>query len=258
MFFIFRRVGIASAFALAAVLLWFRRVDTGNANGHVATVPVVVAARDIRQGEILDRMALVVASWPVGTQPAGAFGGLDSVAGRVSRVDIYKGEAIVPGRLAPKGTGPGILVRITPGKRAYGIRINDVTAMPGLIQPNSRVDVMVVIHDSGSSRRVAKLFMSNMRVLAIGGAPARQESGRPVNATVVTLEVTPQEAERLAIATSQGELQLVLRGYGDPDSVRTWANAPMAVQPRVTRDRMPVFSPTSPQNLRRDTARVRP
>jgi pilus assembly protein CpaB len=173
------------------------------------------------EGVTIDRMGLVVAQWPAGTQPAGAYNSVDSVAGRVTRVAVYKGEAIVPGRLAPEGTGAGLEVKITPGKRAYGIRINDVASLAGMVQPNSRVDIMVVINDPEQQKQVAKLFMENMRVLAIGAAPERTQDGRPISAAVASIEVTPTEAERLAIAAAQGALQLVLRGYGDPDSINT-------------------------------------
>jgi pilus assembly protein CpaB len=186
-----------------------------------ATVPVVVAAKDMPEGVTIDRVGLVVAQWPAGTQPAGAYNSVDSVAGRVTRVAVYKGEAIVPGRLAPEGTGAGLEVKITPGKRAYGIRINDVASLAGMVRPNSRVDIMVVINDPEQQKQVAKLFMENMRVLAIGAAPERTQDGRPISAAVASIEVTPTEAERLAIAAAQGALQLVLRGYGDPDSIDT-------------------------------------
>lgn len=185
------------------------------------TVPVVVANKDMPEGVQIDRVNLVVAQWPAGTQPAGAYTSVDSVATRVTRVPIYKGEAIVPGRLAPEGTGAGLEVKITPGKRAYGIRINDVASLAGMVQPNSRVDIMVVINDPEQQKQVAKLFMENMRVLAIGAAPERAQDGRPISAAVASIEVTPTEAEKLAIAAAQGSLQLVLRGYGDPDSINT-------------------------------------
>ena len=185
---------------------------------RIATVPVVVAAKDMPVGVIVDRAAIVVAQWPAGTQPAGAYTSVDSVANRVTRVTIYRGEAIVPGRLAPEGTGAGLQVMITPGKRAYGIRVNDFPSLAGLVLPNSRVDIMVIINDPQQGRLVAKLVMENMRVLAIGAAPERAQDERPTNAAVASIEVTPAEAERLAISASQGSLQLVLRGYGDPNS----------------------------------------
>jgi len=141
-------------------------------------------------------------------------------------VPVYKGEAIVPGRLAPYGTAAGIGVRITPGKRAFGIRVDDVAGIAGLVQPNSRVDIILVIEDAVQSRLVAKLFMENMRVLAIGPAPEPASEDRSLRAAVASIEVTPVEAERLAIAAAQGALQLVLRGYGDPDSMTAGGQVP--------------------------------
>ena len=212
---------VALVVAVIATFGVYRVLEATKASSRIATVPVVVAAKDMPEGVIIDRVALVVAQWPAGTQPAGAYTTVDSVANRVTRVAVYKGEAIVPGRLAPEGTGAGLEVKITPGKRAYGIRINDVASLAGMVQPNSRVDIMVVINDPEQQKQVAKLFMENMRVLAIGTAPERAQDGRPISAAVASIEVTPREAERLAIAAAQGSLQLVLRGYGDPDSIDT-------------------------------------
>jgi pilus assembly protein CpaB len=83
--------------------------------------------------------------------PAGAYAVADSVVGRVTRIPVFKGEALVPGRLAPPGTGPGLEVKITPGKRAMAVKINDVTGIAGLIQPNSRVDVLVTLKDENGT-----------------------------------------------------------------------------------------------------------
>jgi pilus assembly protein CpaB len=214
---------VTAGLVAAGILLPFNWLESPRTSSRIATVPVVVAAKDMPEGVAVDRMALVVAQWPAGTQPAGAYGSVDSVASRVTRVPVYKGEAFVPGRLAPEGTGAGLEVKITPGKRAYGIRINDVASLAGMVQPNSRVDIMVVIDDPEEKKRVAKLFMENMRVLAIGAAPERAQNGAPISAAVASIEVTPKEAERLAIAAAQGTLQLVLRGYADAESVITKA-----------------------------------
>ena len=201
----------------------YRVLQATKASARVATQPVVVAAADIAEGQVIERPMLTTIQWPVGTVPVGAYGTLDSVLTRVARIPVFKGEAIVPGRLAPTGTGAGIEVKITPGKRAMGIRVSDVSGVSGLLQPNSRVDVLVAIREEGknSSKQVAKLFMENMRVLSVGSEIQRGPDGRAVNATTASLEVTPEEAERLAIAATQGQIQLVLRGYGDPDSVKT-------------------------------------
>jgi pilus assembly protein CpaB len=180
----------------------------------------VIANRDLPAGQRINRMQVVVAQWPIGTIPAGAFTSIDSVASRVTRVSVFKGEALVPGRLAPDGTGPGREVRITPGKRAFTFRINDVSGIAGLILPNSRVDMVLVV-DGGEKGKISRVFMENMRVLAIAQATQRSEDGRPINAATCTVEVTPDEGERLALATTQGQIQLMLRGYGDPDSAKS-------------------------------------
>ena len=208
--------------AAAATFGAYKLLAANSRSGAVVTQPVVVAAADIPEGSTIDRVALKTVQLPVQVVPVGAFSSLDSVAGRVTRMAVFNGEPIVPGRLAPVGTGPGLELKIPPGQRAMAVRINDVAGISGLLQPNSRVDVLVTINDgTGSGRQVAKLFMSNMLVLSVGTEIQRDNQGKAINATTVTLAVTPEEAERLAIAMNTGAIQLVLRGYGDPDSVRT-------------------------------------
>jgi pilus assembly protein CpaB len=213
---------IALIVALSATYGVFRAFSAIRAGSHVAMAEVVVADKDIPEGHLIDRRDLHTAAWPAASVPAGAFTSGDSVVGRVTRVSVFTGEPIVPGRLAPAGTGGGIEVKITPGKRAMAIRIDEVAGLTGLIQPNARVDILVNTTDAAAGgKRVAKLFMENMRVLSVGTQIIRNENGRAFRAASATLEVTPEEAERLAIAVGTGSIQLVLRGYGDPDSVRT-------------------------------------
>jgi pilus assembly protein CpaB len=214
---------IWSALVVAAIATFgaYRLLQARTAGAKAVMKSVVVAAKDVPEGAALDATALTLASWPEQTVPPGAFSRMDSAVGRVVRVNVFAGEPIVPGRLAPAGTGPGLELKIPPGQRAMAVRINDVAGISGLIQPNSRVDVLVTIQEPGTSKQVAKLFMENMRVLSVGTEIQRDASGKPITATTVTLGVTPQQAERLAVAMNQGAIQLVLRGYGDPDSVKT-------------------------------------
>jgi pilus assembly protein CpaB len=212
-YFLVRRVVLPGAVVLTGLLLRASSTHDGSA---VVTEPVVIAWTDLRPGVSIDRGDLVIAQWPTSTIPAGAFRSIDAVAGRFTRVSVFRGEALVPGRLAPEGTGPGVEVKITPGKRAMSFRMNDISGIAGLIQPNARVDILVIV--DGAKGRVAKLFMENMRVLAIGAVPQRSYDGRAVRTTVCTVEVTPEEGERLAIASTQGSLQIMLRGYGPPDA----------------------------------------
>jgi pilus assembly protein CpaB len=213
--------GVAVLVAAAATFGVWRVLQSAEARNRVATVPVVVALRDIPEGTEIDREMLGTSTWPAQAMPAGAFSRVDSVMGRVTRVPVFKGEPIVPGRLAPVGTGPGLEVKISPGKRAMAVRINDVAGISGLIQPNSRVDVLVTMRETGGRGQLSKLFMENMRVLSVGTQVQRGLDGLPADGKIATLEVTPTEAERLAVAMGQGTIQLVLRGYGDPDSINT-------------------------------------
>ncbi|HEX6533499.1 MAG TPA: Flp pilus assembly protein CpaB [Gemmatimonadaceae bacterium] len=243
--------------AVAATYGVYVMLQQTRASARVATAPVVVAMADMPEGATIDRAMVATSQWPVPTIPAGAFASADSVAGRVTRVPIFKGEPIVPGRLAPTGTGPGLEVKITPGKRAMALRINDVAGISGFIQPNSRVDVMVTLaNTSGATRQqVAKLFMENMRVLSVGTEVHRGSDGKPIQATTATLEVTPDEAERLAVAASQGSIQLVLRGYGDPDSIDTRGatSADVLSQMRIARP-----EPPAPRRVERPVRRPAP
>jgi pilus assembly protein CpaB len=209
----------------AATFGIYRVLEATKASSKIVTRPVVVALADVSEGRLFDRASVAVANWPLGTVPAGAFSSVDSVVGRVARIDVFKGEVVVPGRLAPDGTGPGLEVKITPGKRAIAVRIDDVSGLNGLVQPNSRVDILVTLREAGSNgsngTQVSKLFMSNMRVLSIGTVSQTSVDNRPISAPTATIEVTPEEAEQLAIAQREGTIQLVLRGYGDPESIKT-------------------------------------
>ncbi len=213
---------VAVLVAAAATYEVYHALQKTKEASQVPTQPVVVAAQDVQEGQRLEGLNLRVDQWPAATIPPGTFAASDSVVGRVTRVAVFKGEPIVPGRLAPAGAGPGLEIKIAPGKRAMAVKINDVVGLAGLIQPNSRVDVLVTLKEEGSQdKQRAKLFMNDVRVLSVGSQVERGEDGKPIVATTAALEVTPAEAERLAVAMNQGSIQLVLRGYGDPDSVRT-------------------------------------
>jgi len=213
------------ALVVAAIATFgaYRMLGSLRDQTRVPTQPVVIATKDLPEGVALDRLALTARNWPIATVPVGAFSSVDSAVGRVTRIAVFNGEAIVPGRLAPVGAGAGLEQKIAPGTRAMAVRINDVAGISGLLQPNSRVDVLVTLAEDANNHdtQMAKLFMENMRVLSVGTEVQRDADGKPNNATTVTLGVTPQEAEQLAVAMNKGSIQLVLRGYGDPDTVRT-------------------------------------
>lgn len=238
--------------AATATFVVYRALEAARAENRLATESLVVANEQIPEGASLSRGALRVEQWPTGTLPESAYHSLDSAVGRVARVPIFEGEPIVTGRLAPPGTDPGLQVKITPGKRAMAVRIDDVAGLSGLIQPNSRVDVLVTMRPSQAEpNQVAKLFMSNMRVLAVGTVVTSGPDNRTINATTATLEVTPDEAERLALATREGTIQLVLRGFGDPEDIETRGARSPDVLSQLRRAEPAPVSPSAASTRRR-------
>lgn len=221
-----RRFGIvllvAILVAAAAGFGVYSMLQQAQNSARVPTARVVVAAKDLQEGHLLTKEDARVTAMPRAVVPLGSYSDVDSVVGRVTKMSVFTGEALVPGRLAPVGSGAGLEVKILPGKRAMAVKIDEVAGLSGLIQPNSRVDVLVTVRDEqGNAPQRAKLFMSNMRVLSVGTQTERGADGRTGSATTAALEVTPTEAEQLAIASNQGKIQLVLRGYGDKDSTNT-------------------------------------
>jgi pilus assembly protein CpaB len=222
----FRRPNIRSLFVSALVIAGLSTFGAYHllqaSRPKADTRQLVVASEDIVEGTVLRSDQLTVAPWPASSLIEGGFSVADSVVGRVLRTTVLRGDPITAGRLAPDGSGPGLEVKIDPGHRAMAVKINDVAGISGLIQPNSRVDVLVTLRENSSSdRQVAKLFLENIRVLSVGTRVQRTSDGKPIEATSAALEVTPTQAERLAVAMNQGSIQLVLRGYGDPASVPT-------------------------------------
>jgi pilus assembly protein CpaB len=251
---------VAVVVALMATYGVYRVLELNEARTRVETRSVVLAAKDIPEGGTIELASLTTKEWPLATIPPGTFAVIDSAVGRVARVPIYTGEVVIPGRLAPAGTGPGLEVKIAPGMRAMAIKINDVAGIAGLVQPNSRVDVLVTLR-AGQDRaqQIAKLFMENMRVLSMGTTVERGDDGKPINATTATLEVRPDEAERLAIAANQGAIQLVLRGFSDRDSIKTTGatSADVLTQLRAARG-LPVPDERPRQTARRPVRRATP
>jgi pilus assembly protein CpaB len=187
--------------------------------GRIDTAPVVIASEEIGEGHAVEKSQLMVRYFPVDAIPEGSFADEDSLLDRVARSRIYPGEAITDWKLAPLGAQPGMEVKISPGHRAMAIRVSDIVGITGLIRPDSRVDVLVTMdaERGGRSQPIGKIILQNMRVLSVGTQMERGDPSKPIISSALTVEVTPVEAEVLAVAMNQGSLSLALRSYGDPD-----------------------------------------
>jgi pilus assembly protein CpaB len=190
---------------------------------NAPTQPVVVAAGDLALGAELKKEDLMVVNYPVASVPVGAFSNADQVMGRGVISSIVKNEPVLPAKLAAKEAGAGLPPIIPDGMRAVSVRVNDVIGVAGYVLPGTRVDV--VCTESPTSQpadATSKVILSNVQVLTAGTRMEQdQEKGKPMQVTVVTLLVYPEQSERLALASTEGKIQLALRNPLDQGAPET-------------------------------------
>src|SRR5437016_4260653 len=187
---------------------------------------VVVAKEEIPLGAKITAEQLVLAPIPNGSVPQGAFRKLDQVAGRVAITPIGVREMITSMKLAPEGMGGGLPAVIPEGYRAMTVKVDDVVGVSGFVMPGSYVDVVAVItpqtQKGAEQGPISKIVLQHIKVLASGTKIDSPENQRePTSAKAVTLQVTPEQAEKLVLATNEGKLQLVMRNYNDQDTADT-------------------------------------
>lgn len=226
-------IAISVIIGLAAVVLasnWVRQ------QGSLATSKVVVAAKDMDLGTRLAPEMLTQVEWPKGSVPQGALMGEAALGSllkdpqtqepRVLKVSVLKGEAILEPKLAPIGTKGGLSAVIGEGKRAITVRVNDVIGVAGFALPGNYVDILVNTEDENAKvagkndKSISKIVLEHILVLAVAQESGRDET-KPKVVNAVTLEVSPDQAEKLDLARSIGTLSLVLRNQVDSSPVTT-------------------------------------
>jgi len=189
----------------------------------VPTRHVVVARGDLSLGRQLRREDLATVDWPASAVPEGAFEDPAAIVDRGLIISVVKNEAILPAKLASKEAGAGLPPIIPEGKRAVSVRVNEVIGVAGYVLPGTRVDVLTTANPTNKAEDVTtKLVLANVQVLT-AGTRLEQDSndGKPIQVTVVTLVVTPDEAERLTLASTEGKIQLALRNPLDTSTPTT-------------------------------------
>lgn len=187
---------------------------------------IVVAKVDIPVGSRIVAEQLAVAQFPKNVTPDGAFPAIDDkLIGRVATIRISAREPITESRLAPVGSAGGLSSVIPDGYRAMTVKVDDVVGISGFIMPGTLVDVVVVIDPpskEGNQSKVSKIVLQNIKVLANGQNIDKPKNDREAERVkAVTLQVTPEQAEKLALATTEGELQLVMRNSVDQNDEAT-------------------------------------
>ncbi|MEO6293188.1 MAG: Flp pilus assembly protein CpaB [Burkholderiaceae bacterium] len=215
-------MGVAVVVAVGAVVVaaqWINAQASGNTN------KVAVALVDINLGGRLSPEMVRMVDWPASAVPPGAITDAKLVETRVARTSIQRGEPIMEGKLAPPGTKGGLSAVVADGKRAMTVRVNDVVGVAGFALPGNFVDILVNTQEEGTKngnkdQAISKIVLERILVLAIAQESSRDET-KPKVVNAVTLELTPDQAEKLDLARSVGTLSLVLRNQIDPKPVNT-------------------------------------
>ena len=186
---------------------------------------VAVAKVAIPIGTKIIPEQVMVVQFPKESTPDGAFESPDKLTGRVAVTNIAPREPITEARLAPEGTAGGLSAVIPEGYRAMTVKVDDVVGISGFIMPGTLVDVVVVIdpaEKAGMQDPISKIVLQNIKVLANGQNIDKPEDQREANSVkAVTLLVLPEQAEKLALAASEGHLQLVMRNSVDQGDEQT-------------------------------------
>ena len=187
---------------------------------------IVVAALPVSVGAKLTEADLRVATWPKAVPIQGAFQKVSDVVGRGVLVPMVPNEPVLDSKLAGSGEGAGLTATIPDGMRAISVKVNDVIGVAGFVLPGSRVDIILSGSPNSEGKvEMSKVILENIQVLAAGQNVATDDAGKPLNVQVVTLLVTPDQSQTLALAQVDGRLQLALRNPLDlqemnPNAVR--------------------------------------
>lgn len=210
---------LLGAMAVTFAAQWLGR------QADIATNKVVVAARDIQLGSPLTPDMLTSVEWPSGSLPTGAINDPAELADRVVKTTLMRGEPVLESKLAPKGTKGGLSAVIAEGKRAITVKVNEVVGVAGFALPGNHVDIMVNTNDdhgrtNDREHMISKIVLERILVLAVAQEASRDDT-KPKVVNAVTLEVTPEEAEKIDLARSVGNLSLVLRNQVDTENAQT-------------------------------------
>jgi pilus assembly protein CpaB len=194
-----------------------------NAAAPAPTQPVVVASADLPLGAALKADDLKIVNFPKGQAPEGAYDKVNDLVGIGVTIPMVRNEVVLPAKLATKEAGVGLPPVIPEGMRAVSVRVNEVIGVAGYVLPGNRVDILATASPTDAHQdTITKVILANVQVLTSGTRMEQdQEKGKPMQVTVVTLLVFPDQAERLALASTEGKIQLALRNPLDKSAPET-------------------------------------
>lgn len=196
-------------------LLVYRNLQSRAAVDTRPGVDIVVATKDLPVGSKIEDQDVKAVRFPTGDLPPHYYGKKSDVIGRGVVLPISQGEFVLPTKLAGVNAGYGMPSLIPPGMRAVSVRVNEVVSVAGFVQPGTRVDVLLTGNPVGASEQQTTTVLENVAVLATGQRLERNAAGEASSAPVITLLVSPDDAQKLTLAGNQGRIQLTLRNPVD-------------------------------------------
>jgi pilus assembly protein CpaB len=215
-------LGLASSFMVWRVIN--RPVALQASEETSDMIQVVAAAVDLPMGTLMTEEKLKLVGVGDQSLPPGYFTDKQALVGRGVVVPMVANEAILESKLAPQGAGAGLPTVIPEGMRGVSVKVDEVVGVAGFVLPGTRVDVLVTVEQDEADDdeiSVTKLVLQNVQVLAAGESIQKDDEGKPQKVTVITLLVNPEDAEKLTLAATEGQIQLALRNVLDQDSVST-------------------------------------
>jgi pilus assembly protein CpaB len=219
-------VGVAAVLAAVASLGMYRIVSRMPAAqaAEMKTVGVVVAQHPLKLGTRITADHVKLVQWPANAPVANSFSKLEDVLNRGLISTVDENEPLTQSKLAALEAGAGLPPSIPPGMRAISLKVNEVVGVAGFVVPGTHVDVMVTL--SGKNRdedSTTRVVLSNAQVLTAGTRYDQEKAkdGAPIPSTVVTLLVTPDDGERVALAAAEGQIMLTLRNPLDQNPTFT-------------------------------------
>jgi pilus assembly protein CpaB len=201
---------LALALGLIAGGFVYQKLQKGSGAGNEPGVEVIVAAEDLQVGAKVEEHDIKIIRIPASDMPAGAPRRRADVIGHGVIIPISKGEFILNNKLAGENV-TGLPSLITPGMRAVSVRVNEVVSVAGFVTPGTRVDVLLTGTPTGGNDPQTTTVLQDVRVLAAGHTLEKSATGEAQNTPVITLLVTPEDAQKLTLASSEGHIQLALR-----------------------------------------------
>jgi len=218
------RLWVGVLFSLVVALLTsmfvyreFKQVSS--APKGLSTEMIVVAAEPMDLGTRLDPSKLKLVAWPSGAPMQGTFSKVEDCTNRALITSVAENEPILKDKLASSDSGAGLPATIPEGMRAISVAVNDVIGVAGFVTPGTMVDILVTGQTVGAgtsaSMNVTRTILENVRVLAAGQKIEQDHDGKPQTVSVITVLVSPEDAAKLAMASTQGKIQLALRNTVD-------------------------------------------